>query len=111
MPVGALDDVQPNARREEFVAEDAIDHGVDLALREPIDGEGGDVWPSDPGRFKLRPERHDQQQRRVGTSSTIRPNSSRLVGSIDWASSRTISTGLDRDSLSTCDVISASSVF
>ena len=45
----------------ELVADDAVDHGADFALRQPIEGEGGDVRPSDPGRLELRPERHDQQ--------------------------------------------------
>ena len=45
----------------ELVADDAVDHGVDFALRQPIDGEGGHVRPSDPGRLEFRPERHDQQ--------------------------------------------------
>ena len=41
--------------------------------------------------------------------STVRPSVSRLVGSIQWTSSKIISTGLDRDSASTC-AVSASSV-
>ena len=59
--VGALDDVLPDARRQRLVADDAVDHGADFALRQPIDGEGGHMRPSDPGRLELRPERHDQQ--------------------------------------------------
>ena len=59
--VGALDDVLPDVRREQLVAGDAVDHGVDFALRQPIDGERGHVRPSDPGRLEFRPERHDQQ--------------------------------------------------
>ena len=59
--VGALDDVLPDVRREELVANDPVDHGVDFALRQPIEGEGGHVGPSDPRRLELRPERHDQQ--------------------------------------------------
>ena len=46
---------------QQLVAGDAVDHGVDFALRQPIDRERGHVRPSDPGRFELRPERHDQQ--------------------------------------------------
>ena len=45
----------------QLVADDAVDHGSDIALCQPIDGEGGDMRPSDPGRLELRPERHDQQ--------------------------------------------------
>ena len=59
--VGALDDVLPDARREGLVADDAIDHGADFPLSQPIDGEGGDVRSSDPSRIEFRPERHDQQ--------------------------------------------------
>ena len=47
---------------KELVAGDAVDHGVDFALRQPIDGERGHVRPSDPRRFEFRPERHDQQR-------------------------------------------------
>ena len=59
--VGALDDVLPDARRDELVADDAVDHGVDIALRQPIDCESGHVWPSDPRRLEFRPEGDDQQ--------------------------------------------------
>ncbi len=44
-----------------LVADDAVDHGADVALCQPIDGEGGHMRPSDPGRLEFRPERHDQQ--------------------------------------------------
>ena len=59
--VRALDDVLPDARRDELVADDAVDHGLDVALRQPIDGESRHVRPSDPGRLELWTERHDQQ--------------------------------------------------
>ena len=59
--VGALDDVLPDARGQYLVADDPVDHGVDVAPRQPIDGEGGDVWPSDPWRRELRARREDQQ--------------------------------------------------
>ena len=38
-----------------------VDHGPDVALSQPVDGEGRHVRPSDPGRLELWPERHDQQ--------------------------------------------------
>ena len=38
-----------------------VDHGGDFALRQPIEGEGRDMRPSDPRRLELGPERHDQQ--------------------------------------------------
>ena len=59
--VGALDDVLSNARGQRLVADDAVDHGGDFALSQPIDGESGDMRPSDPRRLELRSERHDQQ--------------------------------------------------
>src|SRR4029077_4306880 len=46
---------------EELVADDAIDHGFDVAPRQPIEGENGDVWPSDPRRLEFWPVRNDQQ--------------------------------------------------
>ena len=57
----ALDDVLPDARREELVADDPVDHGVDFAPRQTIDGECAYVRLSDPRRLELRPECHDQQ--------------------------------------------------
>jgi hypothetical protein len=57
----SLDDVLPNACREKLVADDAVDHGADFALSQPIDGNGGRVRPSDPRRLELWPECHDQQ--------------------------------------------------
>src|SRR5215467_303851 len=38
--VTALDDVLPNACREKLVADDAVNHGADFALCQPIDGNG-----------------------------------------------------------------------
>ena len=65
----------------ELVADDAVDHGVDVALRQPIDGEGRHVRPSDPGRLELWPERHDQQHAEgLRIRSTTRPNSFQARG-------------------------------
>ena len=107
--VGALDDVLPDARRQRLVADDAVDHGADFALRQPIDGEGGHVRSSDPGRLEFRPERHDQQYAKCRDPLTARPNTSRLVGSVQCASSKIISTGLERVSAFSCEM-SASNV-
>ena len=50
---------------------------------------------SNPRRLEFRPERHDQQHaEEFVIRSTVRPNSSRLVGSVQCASSKIISTGL-----------------
>jgi hypothetical protein len=65
--VGALDDVLPDVYREQLVAYDTVDHRADFALRQPIEGERGHVGPSNPQGLELRPERHDQQRRGVGT--------------------------------------------
>src|SRR6476620_7224725 len=59
--VGALDDVLPNTCKKELVADDAVDHGADVALCQPIESEGSDVLPSDPRRRELRAEYDDQQ--------------------------------------------------
>ena len=93
--IGALDDVLPDARRQRLVADDAVDHGVDFALAQPIESEGGHVWSSDPRRLELRSERDDQQHPK-GSNPVHRPDraASRLVGSIQCASSKIISTGL-----------------
>ena len=108
--VGALDDVLPDIRRELFVADDAVDHGVDVALRQPIEGEGGHVWPSDPGRLEFRPERHDQQHAK-GRDPVHGPTE-QLPGS--WGRSnahprRSSAPDLERVSASIC-ATSASSV-
>ena len=69
--IGALDDVLPNVRWEQLVADDAVDHRADFALCQPIDGEGGDVRPSDPGRLELWPERHEKQHRKGRVSGQL----------------------------------------
>jgi hypothetical protein len=51
----------PDARRDEIVADEAVDHGIDVALRQPIDGESRHVRSSDPRRVELRTERHNEQ--------------------------------------------------
>ena len=61
--IRALDDVLPDTRWDEFVADDAVNHGLDVVLRQPIDGESRHVMPSDPRRLELWTERHDQQHR------------------------------------------------
>ena len=35
--VCALNNVLPDGRREELVAGDAVDHGLDVALRQPVE--------------------------------------------------------------------------
>jgi hypothetical protein len=38
-----------------------VDHDIDFASRQAVNGESCDVRLADPVRFKLRPERHQQQ--------------------------------------------------
>ena len=78
--IGALNDVLPDARREQLVADDAVDHGLDVALRQPIEGESGHVRSSDPGWIELWTERHNQQHTKVRSRSTIRPKSFQARG-------------------------------
>src|SRR5215813_4682945 len=53
--IGPLDDVLPDVPWKLLVASDAVDHRVHFGSRQPINGEGGDVRLSDPGRFELWP--------------------------------------------------------
>ena len=95
---------------ERLIAGDAVDHGSDFALPEPIDGEGGNVGSSNPRRLELRPDRSRSAAREgLRIRSTFDRSASRLVGSIQCASSKIINTGFGRDRVSTC-AVSASSV-
>jgi hypothetical protein len=44
-----------------LLPDDALDHGENFALSQPIDGEECHIRLSDPRRIKIRPECHDQQ--------------------------------------------------
>ena len=44
-----------------LVASDAVDHRVDFALAQSVDGECGHMWPSNPRRLKFRSVSDDQQ--------------------------------------------------
>ena len=97
------------SRREELVADDAVDHGVDFALRQPIDGEGGDMRLSDPRRLEFRPEGHDQQHAK-SSDPVHRPTEhfqARGVGPMRILENH--QHRICRDSASTC-AVSASSV-
>src|ERR1700752_1823408 len=59
--IGALDDILPDARRQQLVADDTVDHGTYVALGQPIDREGSHMRLSDPWWGEFRLERHDQQ--------------------------------------------------
>src|SRR5262249_49549565 len=59
--VRALNDVLPNARWERLVADNAVDHRVNSALWQAVEGQSGYMRLSDPRRHKFRPERNEQQ--------------------------------------------------
>jgi hypothetical protein len=59
--IAAFDDVVPDARRKQLVANDTVDHGANFSLRQPIEREGGHVRSPNPGRLELRAKSHDQQ--------------------------------------------------
>ena len=102
--VGALDDVLSDVRRQQLVADDAVDHGcrcraaasrlIVSAVTCGCPTQGG----SNSGRNVTI-----NSTRRVAIRSTVRPNASRLVGSPQCASSKIISTGLERARVSNCD--------
>jgi hypothetical protein len=79
-------------------------------LPKPVECEGSDMWPSNPGRVKVSSVRYNKQHAKAANSVYTRPTTSRLVGSLQCASSKIISTGLERDNASIC-AVSASSVF
>ena len=49
------------AAGQRIVADDLIDHDVNVARRKPVEGEDGHVRLLDPGRLEFRPEGNDQQ--------------------------------------------------
>src|SRR5215472_2188505 len=59
--VGPIDQVLTDIRRKKFVAYNSVDDGVDVAPSESIDGDGGHVRKSNPGRLEFRPECNNEQ--------------------------------------------------
>src|SRR5260370_39336258 len=59
--VGTLDDVLANVGWQRLIADDALDHGYNFALSQPIDGQECHIRSSDPGRLELWTERYNQQ--------------------------------------------------
>jgi hypothetical protein len=57
-----------DARRQQLVGDDAVDHGSDFALSESIEREGSHMRTPDPRRLEFRPERHDQQRTKCAYS-------------------------------------------
>jgi hypothetical protein len=93
--VSTLNDVLPNACRERLVAEDAVDHRVDVALWQAIEGQSGYMRLSVPGRHKFRPKCNEQQNakgrdsiynsaerfqtRRIGPMSVLEDHQNRIL--------------------------------
>ena len=63
--VGALDDVFFDVSGQRLVADDAVDHAVDLAMTQTIEDKSCHMRLSDPGRLELRPKRHDYENGKV----------------------------------------------
>src|SRR6516225_2648015 len=59
--IGALDNILPDVCWNNLIANEAINHGTDFTLSQPIEGEGGHMRPSDPWRLELWSRCHDQQ--------------------------------------------------
>ena len=79
-------------------------------LPEPIDGQCSYMRPSNPRRLKFGPVGNDQQHAKGSYPvHGLDRDASRLVGSVQCASSKIISTGFCATSASIC-VVSASSV-
>src|SRR5271168_560011 len=62
--VGALDDVLPDVWRQQLVADNAVDHGVDVALCQPIYGQACDARLSYPRSDELGARSYKQQNRK-----------------------------------------------
>ena len=79
--VGALNDVLADARRQRSVADDPLDQEIDVARRQPMEGQLSHVRPSDPGRAEFRPE-SDKQQEPVALGPVHRPGEQFEAGRI-----------------------------
>jgi hypothetical protein len=63
-PVGALDDLVDNIRRQRpEIAGEPMDEGRPFIAAEPVQRGHSDLRPSDPGRLELGPVSCDQQHR------------------------------------------------
>src|SRR5262249_207448 len=67
-PVGALDDIPPDIRWQRLATYETVDHGNDVARRQPIDRDGRHVRSSDPRWLEFRSECHDQHHRKSLTT-------------------------------------------
>ena len=60
--VGALDDVLADARRQRPVADDPLDQEINVARRQPMQGQLSHVRPSDRGQAEFRPVGNQYQE-------------------------------------------------
>ncbi|MET0679084.1 MAG: hypothetical protein ABW175_25065, partial [Bradyrhizobium sp.] len=60
--VGPLDDVLADARRQRPVADHLLDQGIDVARRQPMQGQLSHVRPSNRGQAEFRPVRNQYQE-------------------------------------------------
>jgi len=60
--VCALNNVFPDTRWQRLISGDAVDHGHDFALPEPVKSECCDMGSSNPGRVEFRSVRNNQQR-------------------------------------------------
>jgi hypothetical protein len=51
-----------NVGRDCLTAGEVVDHDIDFARRQPVNGESRDMRLADPMRLKLRPERHEYRE-------------------------------------------------
>src|SRR5215469_6930139 len=59
--VCAFNYILPDTRREDLVADDAVDYCAYLALSQPIDGDSRDIGATYPRRLELGAKCHEQQ--------------------------------------------------
>jgi hypothetical protein len=91
--VGAIDDLGEDFIGQCLVAGDLLDQNGPVIPVEAIERHHADLRLAGPRHLELGAESHDQQHSRLRTRSTVRSSSSREVGSIQWASSKIMTTG------------------
>ena len=92
--VGALDDLVDDLAGKAGIAGEPLDQRRAVAPAEPVQRQHRHMRLAAPGVLELGAEGDDQQDRQPRmTRSTVRSSNSREVGSIQCASSKTISTG------------------
>src|SRR5918994_93884 len=59
--ISSFYDILAGCRWDELVPSDAVDHGVHVALSQPIERESSHMRSSDPWRLELRPKGYQEQ--------------------------------------------------